>query len=79
MAFEPRWPGAILAGIDAQHMVGRDEIVEAQPFGGLRIVAHARWAGADVTDGMDAPSCMMSPPLFRYSAAACAVGFRSVE
>ena len=40
----------IFVGIDADHVVGGDEIVEAQPFGGLRIVAHDGGAGADIAD-----------------------------
>ena len=43
--------GRDLGGIDADHVVGGDEVVEAQPFGGLRIVAHDGRAGADVADG----------------------------
>ena len=37
-------------GIAAQHMVGAEQVGEAQPLGGLRIVAQDGRAGADVTD-----------------------------
>ena len=68
--------GRDLVGIDAEHMVGRDEIVEAQPFGGLRIVAHHGRAGAEIADGdgcSELHRCLPSTLSFiriRYSAAA---------
>ena len=43
-------PAIILGRIDAEHVIGRDEIVEAQPLGRLRIVAQDGRAGADVAD-----------------------------
>jgi hypothetical protein len=35
-------------GIGAEHMVGRDEIIIADPLGGLRVIANAGGACADV-------------------------------
>ncbi len=40
----------ILVGVAAQHMVGRHEIIVAQPLDGLGVVAQDGGAGADVTD-----------------------------
>ena len=43
-------PAIVLGRIAAQHVIGRHEIVEAQPLRCLRIVAQHGRAGADVTD-----------------------------
>ena len=43
-------PAMVDVRIAAQHVIGRHEIVVAQPLGGLRIVAQDSRAGADVAD-----------------------------
>ena len=60
-------PAMVGRRVAAQHVVGREQIVEAQPFGRLRIVAQGSGSGADVTDGYGGAELhgVVSPCAFR--------------